>query len=475
MDRRAIEKLGVPGYELMCRAGQSAFQVLRRRWPAARHVLVVCGYGNNGGDGYVLARLARRAGLEVTTVGVDVASLRGDALIAYKEFEAEGGAVLPWSRDWVAQAEVIVDALFGIGLTRDLQMPLDGYVSEMNASGRPILAIDIPSGLHAETGRALGEAIRATCTVTFIGLKLGFYVGVGADHVGDIEFDSLGIEASSSESVANRIDEHWLRAQLPSRSRLSHKGSNGHVLVIGGGPSMAGAVRMTAEACLRVGAGLVTVATCAQNVSTIVVERPELIVRAVSNGAELRSLLDRADVVVVGPGLGQDEWAKSLVDEAFIVERRLVVDADALNLLAQSPRRSDSWILTPHPGEAARLLSTTNAEIQMDRMSAAKALQEKFGGVIVLKGANTVIRNARALPALCDEGNPAMATPGMGDVLAGVIAGMWAQLDDAFLSGRVGVVAHAVAGDRAAKRLGGIERGLIASDLFAELPACVST
>jgi NAD(P)H-hydrate epimerase len=234
-----------------------------------------------------------------------------------------------------------------------------------------------------------------------------------------------------------------------------------------------------------VGAGLVTVVTHPQNVAAVVMERPELIVRGVDQVDELQALIARADVVAIGPGLGQDAWAKSLLDAAIASRKPLVVDADALNLLAANSQKCDHWILTPHPGEAGRLLGISTSAIQADRLGSVQTIVQRYGGIAILKGACSLCVDGRSIdglrvdgvgqPAICDRGNPGMATPGMGDVLTGVVAGLLAQLDDAWVAARAGMFAHALAGDMAAAQLGAkVERGLIASDLFAQLPVCVN-
>jgi NAD(P)H-hydrate epimerase len=483
LDRYAIDELGTAGYELMSRAGAAALACLRRRWPDAKRITVVCGSGNNGGDGYVLARLARQQGLKVTAIALtDPTQLQGDAKLAWQGFSAAGGQAIAWLDASVANADVIVDAIFGTGLSRALDAAVCAHIDAMNAAEAPILALDIPSGLHADTGKVMGAAVQADCTITFVGLKIGLYVGVAQDYVGDLEFDSLDIPplrasvlAAKIGIAAHRLDIPWLRTVLNRRSRLAHKGSNGHVLIIGGGSGMAGAVRLAGEACLRVGAGLVTIATCAENVAAVVTDRPELIVRAVTTVEQLAPLISKADVVAIGPGLGQSEWARSLLGAVFEMDKPLVVDADGLNLLALRPQKRANWVLTPHPGEAGRLLGCSSADIQSERYLSVTQLAQRYGGVVVLKGAGTLIACAGEIPALCDRGNPGMATPGMGDVLTGVIAGLLGQLDDVWLAAQSGVLVHAMAGDLAVDRLGpNVDRGLIASDLFMQLPVCVS-
>ena len=475
LDRHAIDDLQIPSYTLMTRAGEAALGALRSCWPSAQRIAVVCGPGNNGGDGYVLARLAREQRLEVVAVGLhEPARLQGDARRAYDDFLAAGGTVGSWHADCLRGMDVIVDAIFGVGLSR----PVDGVAAEaiaaINHSDARVLALDIPSGLHADTGEILGDAVRAERTVTFLGLKLGFYLGEGPNCVGVVMFDALELPAQALayvEATALRIDEPEVAELLPPRRRTAHKGQQGSVLVIGGNIGMPGAARMAGEAALRAGAGLVTIATRNENVAAIVGARPELMCRGVNSAEELTALIARADVLALGPGLGQDEWAQTMFETALAKDRRVVVDADALSLLAQSPRKNAHWILTPHPGEAARLIGKTTAEVQHDRLGAAREIAARYGGTVVLKGAGTLVFSDEGLPAICDRGNPGMASAGMGDVLTGVIAGIVAQKAELAAAARVGVLVHALAGDMAARRG---ERGLLATDLLAYLPTCVN-
>lgn len=473
MDRHAIGRLGIPGYTLMTRAGEAALDLLADSWPLARRVLVLCGAGNNGGDGYVLARLARAAGLEVSVAAAPApARLAGDAARACADFESAGGHLAPFDDAVLDACDVIVDALFGSGLDRPVTGTHAGWITAMNASGKPVLAIDLPSGLHADTGAVLGVAVQAARTLTFVGLKAGLYLGSGPDHAGEVAFSALGVPASaaSGEPVLRRIGAGQVAAALPERRRAAHKGDYGRVLIIGGGPAMPGAVRLAAEAALRVGAGLVEAATWPGHVSAIVGGRAEIICHGIESPAELRPLAAAADVVAVGPGLGQGDWSRGVLEAALACGKPLIVDADALNLLAKSPWRNAHWVLTPHPGEAARLLGSTPAEVQADRRAAVRAVGERYGGVAVLKGAATLVQG-HGSPWVCDRGNPGMATAGMGDVLTGVIAGVAAQAGDLEAAAVAGVRIHAEAGDRAA-RAG--QRGLLASDVIEQLRACVN-
>jgi NAD(P)H-hydrate epimerase len=475
LDRFAIERAGIASYTLMTRAGAGALRALRSCWPASERILVLCGPGNNGGDGYVLARAALEQRMIVRVVALgDPAKLRGDAQRAWQDFRAAGGETLSWRDDLIADTDVIVDALFGVGLTRPIEGALADCIRSVNSSTAHVLALDIPSGLAADSGHILGVAVRAERTITFLGLKLGFYLDEGPNCTGIVMCDSLDVPDAAFDAIAAtacRIDEDTLAATLPRRRRTAHKGQQGHVLLIGGGAGMAGAARLAGEAALRVGSGLVTIATVPENTAAITAGRPELMCRAVTRAEELAPLIERADVVAIGPGLGQDDWSRAMEAGVRDCAKPMVVDADALNLLAQSPRKNLNWILTPHPGEAGRLIGSNAGAVQADRLEAAKTIVARYGGVVVLKGAGTLVVDGVAVPHICDRGNPGMASPGMGDVLTGVIAGVLAQAADLASAARTGVLVHAMAGDMAANRG---ERGLIASDLFTYLPTCVN-
>jgi len=470
MDERAIRHFGIPGYTLMCRAGQALLDAVDTCWPSAKRLLIVCGAGNNAGDGYVLARLARSSGYTVQVMALgEPAGLKGDAATALSDFLAGGGSVCDWDAESIAQADLVVDAILGTGLERPLEGRFLDAVDAINASGKPVLAADIPSGLNPNTGTVMGAAIQADLTVTFVGRKIGFYLADGPDHVGSCRLADLEVPSrvsSESEHVAQLISARLRRRVLPPRRRTAHKGDNGRVLVVGGGEGMPGAVRLAGEAALRSGAGLVMVATLPEHVPIVLSSRPELICRGVRRDKDLQVLLDRADVIALGPGLAQNEWSVQMFRMALASGRPLILDADALNLLADHPRRREDWVLTPHPGEAARLLGTSASIIQNDRLSAVKRLAESYGGIAVLKGAGSLVARAGKLPWVCDQGNPGMASPGMGDVLTGIIAGLAAQCRDLEVASRLGVLAHAAAGDLAARRG---ERGMAAGDLMDPL------
>lgn len=475
LDRIAIEECGIAGATLMERAGQAAFSMLRKRWPEARDITVVCGVGNNGGDGYVIARLARESGLSVRimTLG-DTDKLHGDALAMARAWGAVGGETesliaLPEKTD------VIVDAVLGTGLERKVSGDWAQALDRINRHRAPVLAVDLPSGLHSDTGKVLGIAVRASATVSFIGLKQGMFTGEGPEYCGDLSFDALQVPAriyARQILSARRIDWEKQSKLLQIRPRTAHKGRFGHVLVIGGDLGFSGAPRMTAEASARTGAGLVTVATRPEHAALLNLARPELMCHAVSAPAELEPLLERASVVAIGPGLGRSDWSRSLWQRVLSTDKPLVVDADALNLMAAEPVWRDAWVLTPHPGEAARLLGCTTDKIQADRFGAVRRLREKYGGICVLKGAGSLVQGDSARPpAVCTDGNPGMASGGMGDVLTGIVAGLLAQGIGSEDAACMGVCLHGAAADAAARQG---ERGLLAGDLMPQIRTLVN-
>ncbi|OOZ41079.1 bifunctional ADP-dependent (S)-NAD(P)H-hydrate dehydratase/NAD(P)H-hydrate epimerase [Solemya pervernicosa gill symbiont] len=475
LDRRAIESFATPGYELMKRAGAAIFSLIRTRWTEATRIAILCGGGNNGGDGYVAARLAHEAGLRVELIAIEpVANLQGDAKLAADDAIAAGIATQPFSAGLTEHADLIVDALFGIGLDREVTDIWREAIDVVNAERVPVLAVDIPSGLHAEHGEVLWAAIKADVTLTFIGLKSGLMTGVGPDHSGELHFDDLMIPEGCYEDIVptgRRIDYDGLSHLLTPRRATSHKGDFGHLLVVGGDYGMAGAVRLAAEAGLRSGAGLVSVATRREHCTELLAARPELMCYGVENADDLLPLLERATVVAIGPGLGRGDWGAELLGRVLESSQPLVVDADALNLLALDPTHRGNWIMTPHPGEAARLLCLNTEEVQTDRHHAIRELVHRYGGSAILKGAGTLTVTEDGMIALCNEGNPGMASGGMGDLLTGIAAALLAQGFRLADAARLATAIHARAGDLAAASG---ERGLLASDLFDYLPTLLN-
>ncbi|WP_024326038.1 bifunctional ADP-dependent NAD(P)H-hydrate dehydratase/NAD(P)H-hydrate epimerase [Thioalkalivibrio sp. AKL19] len=475
LDAAGLDLPGMAPGELMERAGQALLTVVRRAWPRARRIGILCGPGNNGGDGYVLARLAAETGLEVWVHGgASRARPESDGRRAYARWRDGGGEVRALEDFDPAAADLWVDCLFGIGLERPLTDAYGALIEQLNASDVPVLAADVPSGVDIDTGRVLGQAVRADRTLTMIADKLGLHTGAAVDCAGEVEVASLdlpGAVAGGIAPVARRLGPADWRGHLPARRPGVHKGDCGHVLVVGGAPGYSGAARLAATAALRAGAGRVTLATHPEHAAWANQERPELMVQGIRDAGELQTLLRRVDVVAVGPGLGQDAWGRGLWLAVADAELPRVVDADALNLLAEAPRRGEDWILTPHPGEAARLQGTDVASIEADRPGQVHALVGRLGGVVLLKGAGTLVADAGAGLLTCvTGGHPGMATAGSGDVLTGIIAALRGQGADARTAAEVGAAWHCAAACVARDRLGGA-RGMLAGDLADALPA----
>lgn len=464
LDARLIAA-GTPGFELMQRAAHATWRALRRRWPDADDITVLAGRGNNAGDGYLVAALAQRAGRRVRVVAVgDPQQLQGDAAAAFHAAQAAGVS----TEAWAVGAElkgILIDALLGTGISGDVREPYASAIRAINDSGLPVLAVDLPSGLCADTGRLLGDAVRAELTVTFIALKLGLFTGEGPDRTGTLVFDDLQADAAVVEQIehrAVRLSESTLPVLAP-RSPTAHKGSFGQVLVIGGDHGTGGAALLTAETALRCGAGMVTLATRPEHVTASLVRRPEIMCNGVESTYGLTGLAERADVLVIGPGLGQAPWGRSLLSLAPQCRVPQVWDADALNLLAAGVVELPSnCLLTPHPGEAARLLNISTRDVQADRPAAVGALAKRFGCAVLLKGAGTLVADCDGRLALCDRGHPAMASAGLGDVLSGIAGALLAQGLAPYEAACLAVWLHAVAGEQ----LGRQGRGIAAADLM---------
>ncbi len=480
LDQCAITDHGVPGIALMKRAGAATLAEIQRRWPAARSLTVLCGSGNNGGDGYIVAALARQRGLAARVVALsDPEQLRGDAARARQFAGSAGVPVSDWRDNTALDGEVLVDALLGTGLTRPVDDDFAAAIAMLNAASAPVVAVDIPSGLHADTGAELGAAVRADVTVTFIGRKLGLHTGRGPACSGTVVFSDLAVPAAIYQEVppaAELLDLAALAPLLPRRPRDAHKGQFGHVMVIGGDRGFGGAALMAAEAAARAGAGLVSVATHPEHASAFLARRPELMVKGVPSGQELEPLLAAPTVLVVGPGLGRSPWAEQMLQQALSTALPMVLDADALNLIASGrfdvPRDHARWVLTPHPGEAARLLGVENHAVQSQRPDACRRLQQQFGGAVLLKGAGTLIAGPESPLWVCPYGNPGMASGGMGDVLSGVIGALLAQGLSPTVAAGLGACLHGRAADQAAADG---EIGLLATDLLPQIRRLINT
>ncbi|MGM3174413.1 bifunctional ADP-dependent NAD(P)H-hydrate dehydratase/NAD(P)H-hydrate epimerase [Dickeya lacustris] len=473
-ESRAAQESGTSLDGLMQRAGEAAFNLVRELYPTARHWLILCGHGNNGGDGYVVARLAKAAGITVTLVScIGDRPLPPQAQRAYQAWRASGGEVLIADAAWPQTVDVIIDALLGSGLTHAPRAPYDALIAAANRHPAPVIALDVPSGLNAQTGACGGEVIVASHTLTFIALKPGLLTGNARNVVGQCHYHALGLAAwlSLQSAPIHRFDAFSLPMWLKPRRATAHKGDHGRLLLIGGDEGTGGAIFMAGEAALRSGAGLVRVLTHRTYLAALLVARPELMVQALS-AETLHQGLEWADVVVIGPGLGLREWGKNALREVENCNKPMLWDADALNLLAISPHKRQNRVLTPHPGEAARLLNCRIAEVESDRLLAAQRLVKRYGGIVVLKGAGTVLASADGEMAIADVGNPGMASGGMGDVLSGMIGAMLAQGLPMYDAACAGCVAHGAAADELARIRG--TRGMLATDLMAVLAKYVN-
>jgi NAD(P)H-hydrate epimerase len=488
IDRYVIEEQGVPGFDLMQRAAAAAFRQLGRHFPEAGSILALCGGGNNGGDGYLVAAAAKRHGRQVRCVAIkDPGELKGDAARAHDKAVADDVVVQRWDElDETArqamfdEADLIVDAMLGTGVKGAPREPFSTVIEAAGRSACPVLAVDVPSGLDATTGVTAGVALRAEVTATFIALKSGLFLGQGPEFAGKVEFESLnlgiqGATETGQQPVARRFDWLKLSKTLPRRPVTAHKGRFGHVLVIAGDHGFGGAGILTAEAAARSGPGLTSLATRPEFVAPALARCPALMVHAVNHGEDLAELIDKADILVCGPGLGKKAWGQQMLQKILESGKPRVLDADAINLISESGAELEKMhdqVFTPHPGEAARLLSCSVADIEGDRLAAAQSMQRKFGGVILLKGAGTVIAAGEACPWILEGGNPGMATGGMGDALTGMIGGLAAQSMELQAATMSAAALHLASANAASRQYG--HRGLLPMDVIGCMPGLMA-
>jgi ADP-dependent NAD(P)H-hydrate dehydratase / NAD(P)H-hydrate epimerase len=495
-DRRTIEEIGLPGAVLMENAGSAVARVIEERFPAARRPFILCGKGNNGGDGFVAARrlMARHP---VTVLLGSRADVRGDALLHLGVLERSGGQVqeTPDAASWAstfghaAESDVIVDALLGTGLRQEptglAARAIADVAAWSRARGTPVVAVDVPSGLPSDSGEVGWPTVEAAVTVTFAAAKYGHVLPPACDRVGELLVADIGIPASALHPRLWLLEPADVWAVYPPRPASAHKGTFGHVLVVAGSIGKTGAAVLSAGAALVAGAGLVTVATAEPAVPLVAQARAELMTEALpvsASGGLDREAVARAlalakerDAVVLGPGLGQHHSTQEFVRE-FV--RRcpspMVVDADGLNALAggrerpERIRREAPTVLTPHPGEMARLSGASTQEVQRRRLEAARALSLETGAVVVLKGQRTIVANPDGRAAVNPTGNPGLATGGTGDVLAGIVGALLARGSEPWPAACAAVHLHGSAGDRARERRG--EESLLAGDLLDAIP-----
>jgi NAD(P)H-hydrate epimerase len=483
VDRWAIDERGVAGLELMERAGAGVARALERLAPDGP-VTVVCGKGNNGGDGLVVARLLRQAGRPVTVVCLaPPQEYAGDALANLQRLPGDPPVQLS-DAAWTGQA-ALVDAVLGTGFEGEPRGAAAEAIDALNRADAPVVSVDVPSGVDASTGVVSGAAVRAALTVTFHAAKPGLWISPGKAHAGTVQTLDIGIPRGAPGDASVGLIAPSVLAQLPQRGAASTKFSSGHVLVVGGSRGLTGAPRMAAEASMRAGAGYVTACIPASLQSILATAgTPELMTRGLpdDDGSltpdALAGVLEasaRGGAIALGPGLGRSAgafaFARTLAAEADVA---MVLDADGLNAhagrLGDLAARGAPTVLTPHAGELGRLLEQGSAEIERERLRHVRAAAEQAAAVVVLKGDDTLIAEPDGSVAVSPGDSPALATAGTGDVLSGVIAALLAQGLDAFAAAAAGVWLHAEAGRQAALRLGAAE-GAIATDVIAALPA----
>ncbi len=478
----AAQAIGLNLYQLMERAGTAVFNNIRQYYPSAHRILVIAGKGNNGGDGYIVARLAHQAGINVKVV-VDAKreQIQGDALQALKFLEQCSVAIyfdLSTAKkvDFIAdyQGELIVDCLFGIGFRGELSPALITLIEAINNKNCLRVAVDVPSGLNADLGVVTPTAVKADLTITLIAYKQGLLTGQAANYVGELVLETLAINTAfaqlqSAECFRQNTDSlPLLRKRLPA----SHKGSIGMMLAVGGDSTFTGAICLTCEVALRAGAALVSVCCHEYSRNILLSRQPELMVVAnCSQTLASTSVLAKVKSVVLGPGLGRGAWSEQLFNTVINLSQAKVIDADALYFLAQQPIFSNNWVLTPHPGEAAALLNCSVAEVELDRFFAVREIAKRYGGICVLKGAGTLISDGTTI-WVNTTGNAGMTSGGMGDVLSGIIGALILQTTDLFQAARLGVYIHGRAADIIAKKHGQI--GILASDLYPEVQRLIN-
>ncbi len=497
LDRRTITEAKIPSATLMERAGEGIVKQLEAQYGPARSktVTILCGKGNNGGDGLVVARLLHRQRAKVQVLLLTpVADLSRDAAAMYRRFAKVAGSakILRFRsaeqvRPLLASSDILVDALLGTGLSSEVTGTYREAIELINGAGKPVIAVDLPSGIHADTGAILGQAVRASLTVTLGLPKLGLYLGAGIDRAGVIRIVDIGIPPAYVDKLESRtllLTSDDIVNLLPERRPSSHKGTFGHAGIIAGSVGKTGAAALAAQAALRIGAGLVTVAI-PSSVNDVLESKlleamtmpfPETKARTLARSGldRILAFVQARTAIAIGPGLSTHHETVELVQSLMKhLDRPSVLDADALNALAGRASLLTECttppILTPHPGEMARLeVDATAQSINADRIGTARRFARERGVFVVLKGARTVIARPDGLVAICPTGNPGMATAGTGDVLTGMIVGLLAQGVPSWEAACAATYLHGSAGDFAARQLG--QAGMLASDLIAQIP-----
>ncbi|RLV61355.1 NAD(P)H-hydrate dehydratase [Parashewanella curva] len=458
-------------YQLVEKAGAAAFQWLQQYKPEAKKIAVLVGSGNNGADGLVLARWLAEHEYQVAVMGLLRPVNSKEYGQALQTLQTVNISIQAIELDELDKADVIVDALFGTGLSRPLSEEFQTLIKRINQSSAFRLSLDAPSGVNADSG--FGElAVAADATLVFGALKRGLFTYQARHFCGEVFFADIGLQEFLAGSDTLRFDCSDIKGKLGKRARHAHKGDFGRVSVVGGDIGMPGAVRLCAEACFRAGSGLVAVVSRPEHQHIVVTACPELMYcSAEFIDMDVYHRLGWADVLVLGPGLGRQDWGQNLFKATILSGKPSVIDADALNILSKEPMQQENWVLTPHSGEAARLLDCSVEKVEADRFSAVKQLQQKYGGVAVLKGAGTLICDGNQT-IVATVGNPGLSSGGCGDVLSGIIGALMAQGLSPMKAAYTGVIVHGCAADKAAEKG---ERGMIASDLMAPIREVVNS
>ena len=486
IDNLAIKEKEISGYSLMQMAAEFSLDVILREFSPVEELIIFCSKGKNSGDGFLLGSYAKEFGLDVTVVMSSSAKeLKGVSHKAFKEMQDSKVKTITTksvAKLKVSDKAVIVDALIGTGLKGNLRKNIKDSILALNKLGlkSPVVSLDIPSGVNPDTGGINDICVYADITATFVAQKRGCFTSTGKKVSGEVIYSDLEIPKRIFSKVASSsciVDYEKAISEVVYREQDAHKGDFGHVLVIGGDRGMGGAGLLASKAAVHSGAGLTSLVTRPEHVTASLVSCPEVMAKGVNSGQDLEEFLTKPNVIAIGPGLGQSAWSEQMIQRVFWeAEKRdvsVIMDADALNLLAKLKLSSNlpkKLILTPHPGEAARLLNTSVGVIESDRFSAAAKIQSKFNATVVLKGSGTIIchKSGRKQKwGICDSGNPGMASGGMGDVLTGVIAGLLAQGLTIKGAAEAGVDLHAKAADQSSLELG--EAGLTSSDVIEEL------
>ena len=475
-DVRYIDDLAINTYQqqdLMQRAGSAVFSHIKTLYPTTNNMVIFCGKGNNGGDGLVVAALAKQAGYNVTVYHTHpIDTWQGEAKDALQMAEHANVTLILYKNESQINdnTDIIVDALLGTGVKGYVSALYANIIDKINAYQAPVICVDIPSGLDADTGKILGHSVKADATVSFIAQKQGLFTGDAANLRGKLLFETLDILKEVYHSVketAFMANFNDLAQKLPQRANAMHKGQAGHVLVIAGDEGFGGAGLMAALSAYRAGAGLVTLATHPKHASEVMAAHPEIMVKHIDDASTIDSLFDNIEALVIGPGLTSSSWSNAIMAKGLKHDIPKVVDAGALDYLKLTHLNLQQAILTPHPGEAGRLLSTSTDNIQKDRFSSIDSLYKAYESTIVLKGAGSLVTNGKRPLFVCNAGNAGMATGGMGDILAGIIGALLAEKVTLFDAACLGVQLHSEAADNALKTHS--KRSLMATDLLVEI------